>query len=356
MSPHDRAGCGSGIIELSRPRRRAGSRIGVDRDDRGSGGRLTARAPTWWVFAGCWWPSALLPPGAPAWPSALVWLTCAVQVAYDVDAHAGRARRGLRRVRHRSLGQPAGDRPQRALDAGRGGHRHGLLLSTTGSSRWSTWSAMSRHPGSSDYSMAVLAVLMGMAVLGVPWLAGLTLRFSDRARQSQVSQVVAEQEAARAVHEAEQAREIARLREDQARLARDVHDVVGHSLAVILAQAESAQYLRDADTQKLKQTMENIATSARTSLQDVRQVLTRAAPSRSGPAASTPSSTAYGERARGGVQRGRPPPAAAARARGRRLPRAPGDADQRHQARPARRGGRSSSGTGRASCGSRCAT
>ncbi len=76
---------------------------------------------------------------------------------------------------------------------------------------------------------------------------------------------------------AEQSREIAQLREDQARLARDVHDVVGHSLAVILAQAESAQYLEDADTQKLKQTMENIATSARSSLQDVRHVLTPSA-------------------------------------------------------------------------------
>ena len=47
------------------------------------------------------------------------------------------------------------------------------------------------------------------------------------------------------MRETEQAREIAQLREEQARLARDVHDVVGHSLAVILAQAESAQYLDD---------------------------------------------------------------------------------------------------------------
>ena len=86
--------------------------------------------------------------------------------------------------------------------------------------------------------------------------------------------MAAEAGAARAEVAAEQSREIAELREGQARLARDVHDVVGHSLAVILAQAESAQYLEDADTQKLKQTMENIATSARSSLQDVRHVLT----------------------------------------------------------------------------------
>lgn len=113
----------------------------------------------------------------------------------------------------------------------------------------------------------VSAALLGMSVLGVPWLAGLALRFSARAQQSRASQEVAEAER-------DQAEEIARLREEQAQLARDVHDVVGHSLAVILAQAESAQYLDDVDTQGLKRTMENIATSARTSLDDVRQVLT----------------------------------------------------------------------------------
>jgi signal transduction histidine kinase len=116
----------------------------------------------------------------------------------------------------------------------------------------------------------ISAAILGMSVLGVPWLAGLAFRFSDRARRSQVSQVEAEAER-------DQAEEIAELREEQARLARDVHDVVGHSLAVILAQAESAQYLKDADTAALKQTMANIATSARTSLQDVRQVLTTTA-------------------------------------------------------------------------------
>ncbi|WP_193614952.1 histidine kinase [Nocardioides lijunqiniae] len=130
----------------------------------------------------------------------------------------------------------------------------------------------------------VAAAVVGMALLGVPWLAGLTLRFVARAQASRASQEHAEEEAAQAVMETEQAREIARLREEQTRLARDVHDVVGHSLAVILAQAESAQYLSDVDTQKLKVTMENIATSARSSLQDVRQVLTpsdRAEPLRS---------------------------------------------------------------------------
>ena len=123
-------------------------------------------------------------------------------------------------------------------------------------------------------SWQVGSAFLGMLGLGSPWLGGLALRFGSIAQESRISQVAAEEDAARAVQESEQAREIAHLREEQTRLARDVHDVVGHSLAVILAQAESAQYVEDADTEKLKATMATIATSARTSLQDVRRVLT----------------------------------------------------------------------------------
>jgi signal transduction histidine kinase len=120
----------------------------------------------------------------------------------------------------------------------------------------------------------VAAAVFGTAVLGVPWLTGLTLRFNSRAMASRSSQEVAEREAARAQSESEQAREIARLQEGQAQLARDVHDVVGHSLAVILAQAESAQFVDDVDTAALRLSMRNIADSARESLQNVRHVLT----------------------------------------------------------------------------------
>jgi signal transduction histidine kinase len=134
-------------------------------------------------------------------------------------------------------------------------------------------------------SWQIGAAVLGMAVLGVPWLAGLTLRFSDRASVSRVSQVRAEEEAARAQRESEQAHEIARLREEQTQLAHDVHDVVGHSLAVILAQAESAQFLDEADTGALRLSMANIASSARASLQDVRQVLTATNDPAAGPGA-----------------------------------------------------------------------
>lgn len=127
------------------------------------------------------------------------------------------------------------------------------------------------------------AGILGMSVLAMPWLIGLTIRFSSRAAASQVSQQAAEADAARAHRESQQAREIALLREQQAQLAHDVHDVVGHSLAVILAQAESAQFLDDRDTEALRRSMANIANSARSSLQQVRHVLTPTAPGAEAP-------------------------------------------------------------------------
>lgn len=127
-----------------------------------------------------------------------------------------------------------------------------------------------------DESWAVVLVGLAAFALVAPWLLGIALRFAERARASRVSQIAAEEDAARAHRETDQAQEIAALREDQARMARDVHDVVGHSLAVILAQAESAQFLKGEE--RLQETLATIAVSARSSLQDVRQVLSASPP------------------------------------------------------------------------------
>jgi signal transduction histidine kinase len=133
-----------------------------------------------------------------------------------------------------------------------------------------------RGPGSGvlipyDSTGRVALALIGLLIVAGPWPAGIVVRLLERASTSRASMLAAEEAAAGAWRETEHAREIAQLRDQQTRLARDVHDVVGHSLAVILAQAESGQYLDD--TGKLKKTMQTIATSARSSLQEVRQVL-----------------------------------------------------------------------------------
>jgi signal transduction histidine kinase len=119
---------------------------------------------------------------------------------------------------------------------------------------------------------ATMAVF-GLGVLAVPWLLGLLVRSRAQTEVSRADRDAAETLREEAEAGRAQAQEIADLRAEQARLAHDVHDVVGHSLAVILAQAESAQFLPDDDTARIRQTLENVAVSARRSLQDVRTVL-----------------------------------------------------------------------------------
>lgn len=110
--------------------------------------------------------------------------------------------------------------------------------------------------------------LLGAAALltlMIPFLLGLLTRALARTRTAETARDKAQARVA-------MAQEIADLRESQASLARDVHDVVGHSLAVILAQAESAQFFAD-DHERLRSTLATIATSARGSLADIRHVL-----------------------------------------------------------------------------------
>lgn len=119
------------------------------------------------------------------------------------------------------------------------------------------------------------AALAWVVVLVAPWLIGYSLRSQQGQRRALQQQAVYQQAHADSLQREAQAREVAELKESQARLARDVHDVVGHSLAVILAQAESAQYLPKRDLAGRDAVLANIATSARQSLQDVREVLGR---------------------------------------------------------------------------------
>ena len=121
------------------------------------------------------------------------------------------------------------------------------------------------------------------APLVIPWLIGLSIRMRARAEASSRERIAAEARRDLAELQRSQAEETASIRDQQARLARDVHDVVGHSLAVILAQAQSAAFIPDEDPSRLKSALANITTSARSALRDVRFVLEDGASIRSAP-------------------------------------------------------------------------
>ncbi len=212
---------------------------------------------------------------APPYALAVVWAAAAVQVlsgldvvgaellgavavAYGTARHAGRATLWVS-----GLSIPVAATLAMAWLVVRGSNLAFRLTDRSG--------ALS-YAGSAP-ALLVLGWLVVVGVLGVPWVTGVAVRARSQADRSRVQQLVAEEERDRAEVDRAAAQEIAVLRAEQTRLARDVHDVVGHSLAVILVQAESAGFLPDDDLDRIRLTMTNIATSARRSLQDVRAVL-----------------------------------------------------------------------------------
>ncbi|MEO6115719.1 MAG: histidine kinase [Pseudolysinimonas sp.] len=61
--------------------------------------------------------------------------------------------------------------------------------------------------------------------------------------------------------------------QERVRIARDMHDVVAHSLAVVVAQADGARYLGSKDPAATDAALATIATTAREALSDVRVLL-----------------------------------------------------------------------------------
>lgn len=99
-------------------------------------------------------------------------------------------------------------------------------------------------------------VVIAVAALGFSWLVGLT---EGRRIQS--------------VREAERARTAERATRVQLGVARDVHDVVGHALGVISAEAGVTRTLSDASEQELHQSLADIEGHARSALGEVQALV-----------------------------------------------------------------------------------
>ncbi|WP_308492862.1 sensor histidine kinase [Microbacterium terrisoli] len=109
----------------------------------------------------------------------------------------------------------------------------------------------------STLTTAVAVLIAATFALLLAWTAGALVRTSRRARTTRVAQQRAEAETA--------------AEAERARIARDMHDVVAHSLAVVIAQADGARYAT-ADRTRLD-ALETISVTARAALADVRVLL-----------------------------------------------------------------------------------
>ena len=105
-----------------------------------------------------------------------------------------------------------------------------------------------------------------LALFTLSWALGLLLRSLRTARVSRAAQAQAEQEQ-------EQAERIVAIEQERNRIARDMHDVVAHSLAVVIAQADGARYAMRTDPSAADAALGTISGTAREALGDVRILL-----------------------------------------------------------------------------------
>ncbi|HEV7951745.1 MAG TPA: histidine kinase dimerization/phosphoacceptor domain-containing protein, partial [Glaciihabitans sp.] len=121
-----------------------------------------------------------------------------------------------------------------------------------------------------DLSEAVLQFaflfIAMLVLLGLPWTAGLLVRTRIAARESKAAQLAAQREA-------EIAEQGVIVEQERNRIARDMHDVVAHSLAVVIAQADGARYARAGDPAAVDTALTAISSTARDALADVRLLL-----------------------------------------------------------------------------------
>jgi signal transduction histidine kinase len=114
----------------------------------------------------------------------------------------------------------------------------------------------------------VMITVASLAVLGLSWTLGLLVRTWKTARDGRLTQH-------RAVEEQRLAQQSVVVEQERNRIARDMHDVVAHSLAVVIAQADGARYARAQNPEAVDAALTTISTTARDALGDVRILLTR---------------------------------------------------------------------------------
>jgi len=116
------------------------------------------------------------------------------------------------------------------------------------------------HNAASDYLGTELLAIAG------PWFAGRIAReWADRAR---------ELERVNAALKAEQEqRALLAVADERTRIARELHDVVAHSISVMVVQSEGARRVMDEDPGRAKGALEQIEGTGRAALTEMRRLL-----------------------------------------------------------------------------------
>jgi signal transduction histidine kinase len=118
----------------------------------------------------------------------------------------------------------------------------------------------------SDRNNTVYIAAFYLAVCAGTWLGGYTVR----TRRLYVAGL--EERAATAERERDHLARIAVV-EERTTIARELHDVVAHSLAVMIVQADGATYTLDRDPEQARVAIKQVAATGRDALEDMRRLV-----------------------------------------------------------------------------------
>jgi signal transduction histidine kinase len=218
-----------------------------------TGGEFTAslRSPWWFVIAVLQCGSVALRRRAALGALAIAWVGALLQIAVVQEV-------GPQNLAVLVVLYSAAASGLRAVQVA------GLLSAVVGGvlAGWFIADVVPRAEGRAPGSMPFLVGLC-MAILLLAWAAGLVRSESRRASEQRVAAEVA----------AEQARHAIAVEEERARIARDMHDVVAHSLTVMIAQAEGARLVAETRGGASPASLSTIADTGRSALTDVRSML-----------------------------------------------------------------------------------
>ena len=122
-------------------------------------------------------------------------------------------------------------------------------------------------PSRAENIVSTTFIFVGLSAPAViSWALGL-LRQSTRQRRESLRD-----RAARLERERDQRAAIA-VAAERARIAREMHDVVAHSLSIVVAQADGGRYIASADPEAAARVLETISATGRSALRDMRRIL-----------------------------------------------------------------------------------
>ncbi len=119
-----------------------------------------------------------------------------------------------------------------------------------------------------DPGMGPIIALAGFLVasIGASWALG---RYRRESRRTRAAQEFGREQAARLRLQAERSA----VADERRRIARDLHDVISHSLAVMVAQAEASRVLVGRDDDRARMAVEHVVTTGREAMTDMRGLL-----------------------------------------------------------------------------------